>query len=81
MNKLEDFKGVFAGVQPWAGVVPKGYAVDFLGICSRWRPSLGYRRGDLPVAERQSDRILSLPIHRFLSIDDQSYARRIFIDH
>jgi dTDP-4-amino-4,6-dideoxygalactose transaminase len=36
--------------------------------------SLGYRRGDLPVAEHQSDRILSLPIHQFLSIDDQSYV-------
>jgi dTDP-4-amino-4,6-dideoxygalactose transaminase len=36
--------------------------------------SLGYRRGDFPVTERQSDRILSLPIHQFLSIDDQSYV-------
>jgi len=31
MNKLEDFKDVFAGVKPWAGQVPKGYTVDFLG--------------------------------------------------
>jgi dTDP-4-amino-4,6-dideoxygalactose transaminase len=36
--------------------------------------SLGYRRGDFPVAESQADRILSLPIHQFLSFDDQSYV-------
>lgn len=35
---------------------------------------LGYRRGDLPIAERQSDRILSLPIHQFLSPEDQRYV-------
>jgi len=36
--------------------------------------SLGYRRGDFPVTERQSDRILSIPIHQFLSLDDQQYV-------
>ncbi len=36
--------------------------------------ALGYRRGEFPVAERQSDRILSLPIHQFLSLEDQSYV-------
>ena len=35
---------------------------------------LGYRRGDFPVTERQSDRILSIPIHQFLSPDDQTYV-------
>jgi dTDP-4-amino-4,6-dideoxygalactose transaminase len=35
---------------------------------------LGYRRGDFPVTERQSDRILSLPVHQFLSLEDQSYV-------
>jgi len=32
--------------------------------------SLGYRRGDLPVAEAQAQRILSLPVHHALSEDD-----------
>ena len=31
---------------------------------------LGYRPGDFPVAERQAQRILTLPIHQFLSADD-----------
>ncbi len=36
--------------------------------------SLGYRRGSLPVTERQADRILSLPIHQFLDDDDVAYV-------
>jgi dTDP-4-amino-4,6-dideoxygalactose transaminase len=40
--------------------------------------ALGHRRGDFPVTERQADRILSLPIHQFLSDEDQDYvAERI----
>lgn len=35
---------------------------------------LGYRRGDLPVAEAQAGRILSLPIHQFLSEDDVAFV-------
>jgi len=35
---------------------------------------LGYKPGDLPVAERQADRILSLPIHQFLTEDDVIYV-------
>lgn len=36
--------------------------------------SLGYRRGAFPVTERQSARILSLPVHQFLSLEDQTYV-------
>ena len=32
MNKLQDFANVFDGIKPWAGKVPKGYLVDFLGV-------------------------------------------------
>jgi dTDP-4-amino-4,6-dideoxygalactose transaminase len=35
---------------------------------------LGYRRGDFPITERQADRILSLPIQQFLTVDDQAYV-------
>jgi dTDP-4-amino-4,6-dideoxygalactose transaminase len=35
---------------------------------------LGYRRGQFPVTERQADRILTLPIHQFLSADDLEYV-------
>jgi hypothetical protein len=31
MNKLLDYANVFDGLKPWAGQVPKGYLVDFLG--------------------------------------------------
>ena len=36
--------------------------------------SLGYRPGDLPVCEAQAKRILSLPIHQFLSNGDIDYV-------
>jgi dTDP-4-amino-4,6-dideoxygalactose transaminase len=35
---------------------------------------LGHRRGAFPATERQSDRILSLPIHQFLADEDQRYV-------
>jgi dTDP-4-amino-4,6-dideoxygalactose transaminase len=35
---------------------------------------LGYPLGSLPVTERQAGRILSLPIHQFLSADDCAYV-------
>lgn len=35
---------------------------------------LGYKRGQFPVTERQADRILTLPIHQFLSTDDIEYV-------
>jgi dTDP-4-amino-4,6-dideoxygalactose transaminase len=36
--------------------------------------SLGYRRGDFPVAEAQAARILTLPIHQFLTDDDVAFV-------
>ena len=36
--------------------------------------SLGYKKGQFPVTERQADRILTLPIHQFLSNDDIEYV-------
>jgi dTDP-4-amino-4,6-dideoxygalactose transaminase len=35
---------------------------------------LGYRRGSLPKAEEQADRILSLPVHEYLSEDQIQYV-------
>jgi hypothetical protein len=31
MNRLESFKDIFAPIQPWAGEVPRGFCVDFMG--------------------------------------------------
>ncbi len=31
MNRLEEFAGIFDGIRPWSGKVPRGYLVDFLG--------------------------------------------------
>lgn len=35
---------------------------------------LGYKKGDLPITENISDRILRLPFYNDLTIDDQSYV-------
>ena len=35
---------------------------------------LGYRAGDFPIAEEQSGRILTLPIHQFLDVSDIEYV-------
>lgn len=35
---------------------------------------LGYKRGDFPVAERQSDRVLALPHHQHLTEDQIAYV-------
>ena len=32
VNKLQDYANVFDGIKPWAGKVPRGYMVDFLGV-------------------------------------------------
>jgi hypothetical protein len=37
MNNLEDFAGIFDGISPWAGFVPKGYQADFLGILTDFK--------------------------------------------
>lgn len=35
---------------------------------------LGHKKGDFPVCELQSERILTLPIHQFLTRDEQDYV-------
>ncbi|MCG2660028.1 MAG: DegT/DnrJ/EryC1/StrS family aminotransferase [Kiritimatiellae bacterium] len=35
---------------------------------------LGHKKGDFPVCELQSERILTLPIHQFLARDEQDYV-------
>ncbi len=35
---------------------------------------LGYKPGDFPMAEAQAGRILSLPIHQFMNVDDIRYV-------
>ena len=37
MNSLEDFKGIFDGITPWAGFVPKGYTADFIGVLTDFK--------------------------------------------
>ena len=32
MNRLEEYAGIFDGIRPWSGMVPRGYLVDFLGV-------------------------------------------------
>jgi hypothetical protein len=52
MNKLEDFKDVFAGVQPWAGEVPKGYTVDFVGMLTDVTFRQAFTGDPTTIAER-----------------------------
>lgn len=39
--------------------------------------SLGYKRGDFPVAERQCDRVLALPHMQYLTEDQVAYAAEL----
>lgn len=54
-----------------------GVAVNYRAVhlLEYFRRSLGYRRGDLPVAESIGDRTLSLPFH--LQLTDEQIARVI----
>jgi dTDP-4-amino-4,6-dideoxygalactose transaminase len=38
--------------------------------CRQW----GYKRGDFPVTERQSETILTLPIHQYLTEQQLNYV-------
>jgi len=38
---------------------------------------MGWKRGDLPVTEAQSERILSLPVQQFLSTDQIDYVSEV----
>jgi len=59
VNKLHDFANVFEGIRPWAGKVPKGYMVDFLGILTdaRFHEILGVN----PAAVGGTDAETRLP--------------------
>ena len=35
---------------------------------------LGYRRGDLPVAERQAEHVVALPVHQNLNQDQMDHV-------
>ena len=37
MNRLEDYADIFAAIEPWAGFVPRGYDVDFLGTLTDFK--------------------------------------------
>ena len=52
MNKLEDYKDVFTGVKPWAGRVPKGYKVDFLGTLTDATFRRVFTGDPMEIAER-----------------------------
>jgi len=49
MNDLREYRDVFQGLTPWAGPVPQGYLVDFLGTLSdvKLRPISGLDRSSL----------------------------------
>lgn len=42
--------------------------------------TLGYRRGDLPVTEKQADEILTLPVHQYLTDSDIHYIASLILE-
>jgi len=49
----------------------------YYGRCLHLHPAaekLGYKKGDFPVAENQTDRVLALPHHQYLSEDQVAYV-------
>ncbi|WP_238650430.1 DegT/DnrJ/EryC1/StrS family aminotransferase [Paenibacillus piscarius] len=42
---------------------------------------LGYKPGDLPVAERKSERLLALPLHPFLSAEEQQEVIEVALNY
>ncbi len=50
MNNLQNYANIFDGVAPWAGQVPKGYLVDFLGTLTdvSFRVMFGVNPTDAP---------------------------------
>jgi FkbM family methyltransferase len=66
MNNLDEYANVFHSVTPWAGVVPSGHGVDFLGTLTdvtfdpRWRgdgPWFGERfiQTSLPILDNMKN--------------------------
>ena len=52
MNRLEDFEAIFDGVQPWAGDVPRGFGVDFVGTLTDARFRENWRGDPLSIGGR-----------------------------
>ncbi len=41
---------------------------------------LGYKRGDFPISERIADSIFSIPMHPYLTIEDQDYIVKAIVE-
>ena len=63
-----------------SGIPTAVYYPKPLHLQTAFKP-LGYRKGDFPVSEDFSDRIFSLPMHPYLSDDDQERIARILRNH
>ena len=42
--------------------------------------TLGYMRGDFPISERIADSIFSVPMHPYLSEEDQDYIVKAIVE-
>ena len=49
------------------------FTIQFLYICKKLLKDLGYKKGDLPVAEKQAKQLLTLPVHQFLKRNELYY--------
>jgi hypothetical protein len=52
MNRPEDFERIFDGVRPWAGNVPRGFGVDFVGTFTDARFRVNWRGNPSSIGGR-----------------------------